>query len=56
MRRLAAEGIAILMISSDMEEILGNSDRVAVMHEGRLTGILQRSECTEEAVMRLAVA
>jgi ribose transport system ATP-binding protein len=56
MRRLAADGVAILMISSDMEEILGNSDRVAVMHEGRLTGILQRSECTEEAVMRLAVA
>jgi ribose transport system ATP-binding protein len=56
MRRLAAEGVAILMISSDMEEILGNSDRVAVMHEGRLTGILQRSDCTEEAVMGLAVA
>ena len=56
MRRLASEGVAILMISSDMEEILGNSDRVAVMHEGRLTGVLQRSECTEEAVMRLAVA
>jgi ribose transport system ATP-binding protein len=56
MRRLAGEGVAILMISSDMEEILGNSDRVAVMHEGRLTGVLQRSECTEEAVMKLAVA
>jgi ribose transport system ATP-binding protein len=56
MRRLAAGGVAILMISSDMEEILGNSDRVAVMHEGRLTGVLQRSDCTEEAVMRLAVA
>jgi ribose transport system ATP-binding protein len=56
MRRLAAEGVAILMISSDMEEILGNSDRVAVMHEGRLTGVLQRSACTEEAIMGLAVA
>ena len=56
MRRLAAEGVAILMISSDMEEILGNSDRVAVMHEGRLTGILQRPDCTEEAIMTLAVA
>ena len=56
MRSLAAEGVAILMISSDMEEILGNSDRVAVMHEGRLTGILQRPDCTEEAIMTLAVA
>jgi len=39
-----------------MEEILGESDRVAVMHEGAITGILERSECTEEAIMRLATA
>ena len=56
MRQLAMDGVAILMISSDMEEILGNSDRVAVMHEGRVTGILQRPACTQEAIMRLAVA
>jgi ribose transport system ATP-binding protein len=56
MRRLADEGVAILMISSDMEEVLGNSDRVAVMHEGRISGILERSECSQEAIMRLAVA
>jgi ribose transport system ATP-binding protein len=56
MRRLADEGVAILMISSDMEEILGNSDRVAVMHEGRISGILDRPECSQEAIMRLAVA
>jgi ribose transport system ATP-binding protein len=56
MRRLAASGVAILMISSDMEEILGNSDRVAVMHEGRITGVLNRAECTQEAILRLAVA
>ena len=56
MRRLAEEGVAIVMISSDMEEILGNSDRVAVMHEGRITGILDRAECTQESIMRLAVA
>jgi ribose transport system ATP-binding protein len=56
MRQLAESGVAILMISSDMEEILRNSDRVAVMHEGRITGILDRADCTEEAVMRLAVA
>jgi len=44
-----------MMISSDMEEILGVSERVAVMHEGRLTGVLERSGCNEEAIMRLAV-
>jgi ribose transport system ATP-binding protein len=55
MRRLAESGVAIIMISSDMEEILGESDRVAVMHEGAITGILERNECSEESIMRLAV-
>lgn len=55
MRDLAASGVAIVMISSDMEEVLGESDRVAVMHEGSITGILNRREANEEAVMRLAV-
>ncbi|HEX8352372.1 MAG TPA: sugar ABC transporter ATP-binding protein, partial [Pyrinomonadaceae bacterium] len=55
MRRLAAEGVAVLMISSDMEEVINVSDRVAVMHEGKLTGILERRDCTEENIMRLAV-
>ncbi len=56
MRQLADSGVAVLMISSDMEEILGNSDRVAVMHDGRISGVLDRSQCTQEAIMRLAVA
>ncbi len=55
MRQLAESGVAILMISSDMEEVLNVSDRVAVMHEGKLVGILNREQCTEENVMRLAV-
>jgi ribose transport system ATP-binding protein len=55
MRRLAQSGVAIIMISSDMEEVLGESDRVAVMHEGAIAGILDRNECSEEAIMRLAV-
>jgi len=55
MRALARRGVAIVMISSDMEEILGISDRVAVMHEGSITGILEREQCSEEAIMRLAV-
>jgi ribose transport system ATP-binding protein len=55
MRQLADRGVAILMISSDMEEVLGISDRIAVMHEGNITGILDREEFTEENIMHLAV-
>jgi ribose transport system ATP-binding protein len=55
MRSLADKGVAVIMISSDMEEILGVCDRIAVMHEGRITGLLQRGQFTEEAVMKLAV-
>jgi ribose transport system ATP-binding protein len=55
MRELASTGVAIMVISSDMEEVLGIGDRVAVMHEGMITGILARRDCTEEAIMRLAV-
>jgi len=53
-RRLADEGLAVVMISSEMEEILGLSDRVLVVHEGRQIGILDRSDATEESVMSLA--
>lgn len=55
MRSLTDQGVSILMISSDMEEILKMSDRIAVMCEGRLTGILTHSEATQERVMQLAV-
>jgi ribose transport system ATP-binding protein len=55
MRALAERGTVILMISSDMEEILHVSDRVAVMHEGEITGVLERADCTEENIMQLAV-
>jgi ribose transport system ATP-binding protein len=55
LRGLAREGVSILMISSDMEEILHVSDRVVVMHEGRITGILERVDCTEQRIMTLAV-
>jgi ribose transport system ATP-binding protein len=55
MRKLAEAGVAIVMISSDMEEVINVSDRVAVMHEGRVTGVLGREDCTEENIMRLAV-
>jgi ribose transport system ATP-binding protein len=53
--QLAADGAAVIVISSDLEEILRISDRVAVMHEGKLTGVLGRAEANEESIMRLAV-
>lgn len=54
METLAANGAAILFVSSEMAEVLGISDRVLVMHEGRLSGELTREELSEENVMQLA--
>jgi ribose transport system ATP-binding protein len=56
MNRLAAAGTAILMISSDLPEVLGMSDRVVVMHEGRITGEFPREAATKESVMQAAIA
>ena len=55
MRGLANAGVAVLMISSDMEEVIGVSDRIAVMHEGRISGVLNRDQFSEENVLLLAV-
>jgi ribose transport system ATP-binding protein len=55
MRKLAEQGVAILMISSDMEEVIGVSDRVAVMHEGGIAGMLERDALSEASIMHLAV-
>jgi ribose transport system ATP-binding protein len=54
MEELAAAGVGILFVSSEMEEVLGMSDRTLVMHEGKITGELTRAELSEEAVMHLA--
>jgi ribose transport system ATP-binding protein len=55
MRGLANSGVAILMISSDLEEVIGVSDRMGVMHEGSIAGILAREQFSEETIMQLAV-
>jgi rhamnose transport system ATP-binding protein len=54
MRALAADGIAVVMISSDLPEVLGMSDRIAVMARGQLRGVLEGRTATEERVMQLA--
>ncbi|MGP4751331.1 sugar ABC transporter ATP-binding protein [Agrobacterium pusense] len=51
---MARQGVAVIMISSEMPEVLGMSDRIMVMHEGRVTGFLDRSEATQVKVMDLA--
>jgi rhamnose transport system ATP-binding protein len=55
MTDLAAEGVAVLMISSELPEILGMSDRVAVMHGGTIVEILDRADATQEKILALAL-
>jgi ribose transport system ATP-binding protein len=55
MRALADRGIGVLMISSDMEEVISVSDRIAVMHEGAIAGVLERDQFSQENVLLLAV-
>jgi ABC-type sugar transport system ATPase subunit len=54
MRELADGGLAILMISSELTEVVGMADRVIVMRQGRITGELQAVDATEENIMHLA--
>jgi inositol transport system ATP-binding protein len=52
--KLAGEGVAVIMISSEMPEVLGMSDRIMVVHEGRVTGFLNREEANQVKIMELA--
>ncbi|HKQ51511.1 MAG TPA: ATP-binding cassette domain-containing protein, partial [Pyrinomonadaceae bacterium] len=52
--RLAREGLAIVLVSSELPEVLGLSDRLLVLHEGRVAGEFTRAEATPEAVMACA--
>jgi len=53
---LASRGVAILMVSSELPEILGMSDRIMVLAGGRIRGFLSRAEATEETIMELATS
>jgi ribose transport system ATP-binding protein len=54
MRQLAEDGVAVLMISSELPEIIGVSDRILVMHEGRVTGRFERNEASQDMIMHAA--
>jgi len=54
MSQLAGDGVAVLMVSSELPEVLGMADRILVMHEGRLTADIPRAQAGEESVMRAA--
>lgn len=54
MNKLVQKGVGIIMISSELPELLAMSDRIIVMHEGRITGELSREEATQEKVLKLA--
>jgi D-xylose transport system ATP-binding protein len=55
LNRLKAQGIGVLMISSELPEILGMSDRILVMCQGRLTGTFNYGEATQEEIMKCAI-
>ena len=54
MNELTNRGVAIIMVSSDLDEVLGMSDRIAVVYEGHITGIIPTKTATQESVMTLA--
>jgi rhamnose transport system ATP-binding protein len=56
MSDLATEGYGIIMVSSEMPEVIGMSDRIVVMREGRVTAILEQPAVTQEAILEAAMA
>lgn len=52
---LTAQGMAILLVSSELPEIMGISDRIIVMHDGEITGEFQREEFSEQSIMTCAI-
>ncbi len=56
MCELAKQGVAIIMISSELPEVLGMSDRIYVMHDGRIKGEIDRENASQESIMKLAIS
>jgi len=56
MSELAKQGVAIIMISSELPEVIGMSDRIYVMHDGRIKGEIDRANASQEAIMKLAIS
>ena len=54
MCKLAGEGKTVIMISSELPEVLGMADRIMVMHEGEVTGIVDRKDANQELLLKLA--
>jgi len=54
LRSLSEQGVGVIIVSSELPEIIGVADRIAVMHEGRLAGFLQGEQVSEENIMKLA--
>ena len=53
--QLAAAGKAVIVVSSDMEEVLGISDRIAVMHEGRIAGLVEKKDFSQTIISEYAI-
>jgi len=56
MSDLARQGVAIVLVSSELPEVIGMSDRIVVMHEGRVKGSFDRRGVTQEEIMQMAVS
>ena len=56
MSELAKQGVAIIMISSELPEVIGMSDRIYVMHDGRIKGEIDRASASQEAIMKMAIS
>ncbi|NLJ41314.1 MAG: sugar ABC transporter ATP-binding protein [Clostridiales bacterium] len=56
MSRLAKQGVAVIMISSELPEIIGMSDRIVVMHEGRIKGEITQENASQENIMKMAIS